>query len=137
MAKKHQKSVSWREKRHQRDFVDPQKVAKANRERYRRTKDATFKRANDIFVDALDTGRDRRVYVLIMNRFKSGVRYATYDSHPEEKWVPAAEGVKKHWPRSQKRTPDDYKNTAKKKDNRIRNSLQPTLKITKPPLLEF
>lgn len=93
MAKKYENSVSWREKRQQRGFVDPQKSAKANRERYRRTKKATFKRANDIFVDSLDTGRDRRVYVLVMNRFKSGVRYTTYDSHPGEKWVPAAERV--------------------------------------------
>lgn len=94
MAKKYENHVSWREKRQHRDpLLDPKKSIKANRERFRRSKKATFKRANDIFIDSLDTGRDRHIYVLVMSQGSSGVRYSTYDSHPREKWVPAAEDV--------------------------------------------
>lgn len=46
-----------------------------------------------MFVDGLDIGRDRRIYVLIMEKMKSGPRYTTYDSHPKSEWILAAEEV--------------------------------------------
>lgn len=86
---------SWREKRKHQGLsnTDTKKRAKANRERFRRQKTGAFRKANNIFIDGLDTGRDRYVYVLIMDKTQSGVRYSTYNSHPELKWVPAAEEV--------------------------------------------
>jgi hypothetical protein len=94
MAKKYSNSTSWREKRQRHGpNHDPKKTAKANRERFRRTKRGTFKRANDIFLDGVDNGSSRRVYVLVMNKSQVGIRYATYDSHPEENWVPPAGDV--------------------------------------------
>jgi hypothetical protein len=61
--------------------------------RWYRAKRAAFKKANDIFVNSLDTGCERRVYVLVMSKKLSGVRYATYDSHPELVWIPPMDNV--------------------------------------------
>lgn len=65
-------------------MTDDRKIAKANRERFRRQKAGAFRRANNIFVDSLDTGHDRRVYVLVIDKTKSGSRYTLYDSYPEK-----------------------------------------------------
>ncbi|KAJ6008533.1 hypothetical protein N7540_012509 [Penicillium herquei] len=71
--------------------MDPKKRAKANRERFRRQKIGLFRKANEIFVDGMDTGRSRRIYVLIMDDSRaSGPSYATYNSHPASDWVPPA-----------------------------------------------
>lgn len=94
MTKKPQKSTPWREQRERRGRTqDYKKKARANRERHRRAKKGIFKKANDIFVDSQDNGYDRRVYVLLMNKRRSGIHYSTYNSHPQESWVPAAEDV--------------------------------------------
>lgn len=61
--------------------------------RWYRAKRSSFKKANDIFVDGLDTSCDRRVYVLVMSTKQSQVRYATYDSHPKLEWIPNVEDV--------------------------------------------
>ncbi|KAA8642583.1 putative glutamine rich protein [Aspergillus tanneri] len=90
----------WREKRLARGpLLDPQKAAKADRERFRRRKIESYKQLNDVFLDGLHSGRERRVYVLIMNRPKGAhgaIHYSTYNSHPRELWVPTAEEVAEH-----------------------------------------
>lgn len=74
-------------------MTDTLKVVKANRMRFNRQKTAIFKKANDIFVDGLDTGRDRRIYVLVIDKTKSRPRYARYNSHPKKAWVTSPEEV--------------------------------------------
>lgn len=94
MPRKGLNPTPWREKRVVRGMYssDARKTAKANGERFRRQKTAAFSKADEIFIDGLDTGRDCRVYVLIMKRTKSGVkRYYTHNSHPESDWVPTTE----------------------------------------------
>lgn len=79
-----QTSASWRSKRQTRGYFDPKKRAKADRERFRRGKRGSYKRLNDLFLDGLDTGRERRVYALVMTVTKgrnATVRYSTYNSH--------------------------------------------------------
>lgn len=95
MPRKNLKTTPWREKRQlqtQSDTND-RRVSKTNRQRFLRQKEATFKKANGIFVDALETSRDRHIYVLIMEKRKSGVRYSTFNSHPNKDWVPTNEEV--------------------------------------------
>lgn len=46
-----------------------------------------------MFVDGLDTGRDRRIYILIIEKMNSGPRYTTYDSYPKSEWIPVVEEV--------------------------------------------
>ena len=94
MPKPIKNSTVWRENRKRRTGQqDTEKTRKADRMRWYRAKRASFKKANDIFVDGLDTGCDRRVYVLVMTTKQSKVRYATYDSHPELQWIPPVEDV--------------------------------------------
>jgi hypothetical protein len=88
--------TSWREKRLNRGrFVDPKKRAKADRERFRRNKLACLKRLNELYLDGLDVGRERRIYVLLSSksRDRGTVQYTTYNSHPDEDWVPTPETV--------------------------------------------
>ncbi|KAL6229871.1 hypothetical protein BDW75DRAFT_224201, partial [Aspergillus navahoensis] len=54
-------------------FADPKKKAKADRERFCRNKWACFKWLNELYLDGLD--------------------YTTYNSHPEEEWVPSYDAV--------------------------------------------
>ncbi|KAJ5035964.1 hypothetical protein NUH16_003830 [Penicillium rubens] len=79
MPRKSQNPTPWREKRrHQAEGItNARRLSKTNRERFRRQKKAAFRGANRLFVDGLDTGRDRRIYVLIMEKMKSGPRYTT------------------------------------------------------------
>jgi hypothetical protein len=96
MPQKNANPTPWREKRQIPGTYssDTKKIAKANNERFRRQKAALFKRADAIFLDGLDTGRDRRVYILIMDKKKSGShRYAKYDSHPGSEWIPTTEEI--------------------------------------------
>ena len=94
MARKDQQSTAWREKRlSPKSEFDSRKKSKADRERFRRSKESAFKRANDIYVDGLDVGRDRRLYVVVMSKNSRGERYATYNSHPCEDWIPSSKDV--------------------------------------------
>ncbi len=87
----------WREKRLAKGrFSDPKKKAKADRERFRRNKWTCFNRLNGLYLDGLDVGRERRIYVLISSKGKGlsgSVQYSTYNSHPEEDWVPTPDAV--------------------------------------------
>ncbi|THC93593.1 hypothetical protein EYZ11_006946 [Aspergillus tanneri] len=102
----------WREKRLARGpLLDPQKAAKADRERFRRRKIESYKQLNDVFLDGLHSGRERRVYVLIMNRPKGAhgaIHYSTYNSHPRELWVPTAEEVAEHTSKIDKWDPSKF-----------------------------
>ncbi|KAL4933513.1 uncharacterized protein BDV17DRAFT_252142 [Aspergillus undulatus] len=89
----------WREKRLAKGcFSDPKKKAKADRERFRRNKWTCFNRLNGLYLDGIDVGRERRIYVLISSKGKGkrpsgSVQYSTYNSHPEEDWVPCPDAV--------------------------------------------
>lgn len=129
-----QNSASWRSKRQTGGaYSDPKKRAKADRERFRRGKRGSYKRLNDLFLDGLDTGRERRVYALVMTVTKgrhATVRYSTYNSHPSDDWVPPANDVvcipednihalvaniqfnqADHWPKTDAWTPIDFDET--------------------------
>lgn len=95
MPRKNLTTTPWREKRRLQTQCNTngRRVSKTNTQRFLRQKEATFKKAHGIFVDALETGRDRHVYVLIMEKRKTGVRYSTYNSHVDEDWVPTNEKV--------------------------------------------
>ncbi|KAL6230758.1 hypothetical protein BDW75DRAFT_221841 [Aspergillus navahoensis] len=90
-------STSWREKRLAKGrFADPKEKAKADRERFRRNKWACFKRLNELYLDGLNVGRERRIYVLVSSKGRGpsgSVQYTTYNSHPEEEWVPSYDAV--------------------------------------------
>ena len=118
MPRKSQNPTPWREKRrHQAEGItNARRLSKTNRERFRRQKKAAFRGANRLFVDGLDTGRDRRIYVLIMEKMNSGPRYTTYDSHPKSEWIPAAEEVvsRVNMKRKRRRSPSLNFNTGQK-----------------------
>ncbi|KAF7594868.1 hypothetical protein BBP40_007902 [Aspergillus hancockii] len=142
--------VSWREKRKALgSSFDPKKRSKAERERYRRGKKGAFKGLNNLHLDAIESGRERRIYVVVLNKPKGrgSVRYATYNTHPHEDWVPPAEEVAEHWPKTDKWTPDNFKEkkeegtTATSKiaatnSRRLYNlSKPPTLNLLSPTLI--
>lgn len=97
MSANRQIPTPWREKRQARGrFYDTKKKAKAERERSRRGRRAVFKRAHNLYLDGLDTGRERRAYVLFFEQSKGQHgqgRYFTYNSHPDIAWIPPAEEV--------------------------------------------
>ncbi|KAJ5195752.1 hypothetical protein N7449_006231 [Penicillium cf. viridicatum] len=139
-------STVWRENRQKRGTQpDPQKRRKADRMRWYRAKKASFKKANDIFVDGLDTGCDRRVYVLVMNTKQSQVHYATYDSHPEKDWIPNVETVINHWPRPELWTPSNFGDTQQKKEaikaksrpSRVMKVPNRVMKVSQPPIFKL
>lgn len=155
-------STVWRENRQKRGTQpDPQKRRKADRMRWYRAKKASFKKANDIFVDGLDTGCDRRVYVLVMNTKQSQVHYATYDSHPEKDWIPNVETVVchkslpanqfthlrqiNHWPRPELWTPSNFGDTQQKKEaikaksrpSRVMKVPNRVMKVSQPPIFKL
>lgn len=94
MSASQQRSTPWREKRRARGrFYDVKKKAKAERERFRRGRRAVYKKAHNLYLDGLDTGRERRAYVLLFERSKGQHdqgRYFTYNSHPNTAWIPLA-----------------------------------------------
>lgn len=87
----------WREKRRARGrFYDIKKKAKAEREQFCRGRRAVCKRAHNLYLDRLDTGREHRAYVLFFEKSKGQNRqgwYFTYNSHPDIAWIPHAEEV--------------------------------------------
>jgi hypothetical protein len=97
MSLEHQHSATLGQKRQARDpIVEYRKRAKADRERFRRGKRETFRRLNDLFLDSLSSGRERRVYAVVMNKTKDSrgtIWYSTYNSHPHKNWIPPAEEV--------------------------------------------
>ncbi|CRL23503.1 unnamed protein product [Penicillium camemberti] len=149
MPRKSQNSTPWREKRRRQaeGITNARRLSKTNRERFRRQKKAAFRGANRLFVDGLDTGRDRRIYVLIMEKMKSGPRYTTYDSHPKGEWIPAAEEVAKNWPRTDTWDPSDFGDSPKANDHGTKaktpqmisgqKTFRRTLIIPRPPFLHL
>ncbi|KAL2866178.1 uncharacterized protein BJX67DRAFT_388836 [Aspergillus lucknowensis] len=143
--------TSWREKRLAKGrFSDPKKKAKADRERFRRNKWACFKRLNDLYLDGLDVGRERRIYVLVSSKAKGhsgSIQYTTYNSHPNEEWVPAPDAVTENWPQTEEWKPTDFEGKAKKNHHmesgntpregqyRFHISAPPKLKLPLTPVL--
>ncbi|KAJ9386298.1 hypothetical protein DTO063F5_3812 [Paecilomyces variotii] len=75
---------------------ESRKRAKAERECFRRGKHDAFKKLNDLFLKSLVSGRERRIYAIVMNKSKDSrgtARYSTYNSHPHEHWIPLPEEV--------------------------------------------
>ncbi|KAL5365104.1 hypothetical protein BJX96DRAFT_181390 [Aspergillus floccosus] len=137
-----QNSASWRSKRQTGGvYSDPKKRAKADRERFRRGKRGSYKRLNDLFLDGLDTGRERRVYALVMTVTKgrhATVRYSTYNSHPNDDWVPPANDVADHWPKTDTWTPIDFDETkSMKQSDSARPRTGRLFTISKPPPLKL
>ncbi|RJE24475.1 hypothetical protein PHISCL_03167 [Aspergillus sclerotialis] len=136
-----QASAAWRIKRQTRGYIDPRKRAKADRERFRRGKRGSYKRLNDLFLDGLETGRERRVYALVMTVIKgrhAAVRYSTYNSHPNEDWVPPVDDVTEHWPKTDVWTPKDFEEgqtTRHRKDGD--SSTKRLFTVSKPPSLDL
>lgn len=97
MPASHASPTPWRENRRARGrFYDIKKKAKAERERFRRGRRAVCKRAHNLYLDGLDTCRERRAYVLFFEKSKGRNgqgRYFTYNSHPDIAWIPHAEEV--------------------------------------------
>lgn len=68
MPKTPKPATFWRDNRKKHGAQsDPHKRKKADLMRWYRAKKSSIKKANDIFVDGLDTGCDRRVYLLVMS----------------------------------------------------------------------
>ncbi|PYI07377.1 hypothetical protein BO78DRAFT_443287 [Aspergillus sclerotiicarbonarius CBS 121057] len=144
MPPRHQRSVPWREKRKARGPVfDPKKKAKADRERFRRGKEGSFKRLNDLYLDGLDTGRERRIYVVISSTLKGphgSIQYVTYNSHPKENWIPPVDEVAEGWPKTEEWTPENFKRKEKKQvvngdgEAKRRQSRKRLFTISQPPL---
>lgn len=127
--------------------------------RWYRAKKSSFKKANDIYIDGLDTGCDRRVYVLVMTTKLSQVHYATYDSHPENDWIPDVETVVRpllsifdsrtnhfkqtsHWPKPEVWTPSNFSDDKPEKNAVKPNSIhrprpRRKMKVSKAPILNL
>lgn len=74
----------------QRGLLNTKRKQKADRERYRRARLAVFKKSHDYFVDGPGEGRKRRVFVCIYDQgLTSQGKYFTYNSHPDEAWLPS------------------------------------------------
>jgi hypothetical protein len=69
-------------------YKDPKKKAHADNARFYRAVEAIFGKANDIYVDGRDTRRERHVYVLVRSRRGDNFTYMSYNSSPDEGWVP-------------------------------------------------
>ncbi|RAH87603.1 hypothetical protein BO86DRAFT_351530 [Aspergillus japonicus CBS 114.51] len=136
----------WRKKRLSRTHdVDPVKNTKAERERFRRGWAAMCKKANDLYLDGIENGRDRRVYMVIYdvrkNRQGKG-KYTSFNSHPRESWVPSQDEVDEHYPITKKVTPADFGNNLAGKPGAGRlqslsKGRQRLFKISKPPLWAY
>ncbi|KAJ6051515.1 uncharacterized protein N7446_006148 [Penicillium canescens] len=140
MPKPAKNTTVWRENRRKRGSQpDPHKRIRADRMRWYRAKRASFKKANDIFVDGLDTGCDRRVYVLVMSTKQSQVRYATYDSHPELEWIPNVEDVMNHWPRPELWDPSSFDDTQQQKETAEakKGRTKKAMRVSRPPILKI
>ncbi|KAL4899388.1 hypothetical protein BDW74DRAFT_183783 [Aspergillus multicolor] len=127
-------STSWRQKRLERgSYSDPRRKAKAERERFRRGKIGAFKRLNDLYLDGLETGKERHIYAIVASRASDGtMRYTVYDTNPNKEWVPSREKIAQNSP-EEKWTPKDLE----LKENRSDQPKGPRLSVTisRPPLL--
>lgn len=68
--------------------TDPKKKAHADCARFTRAVRAITGKANDIYIDGRDTRRERHVYVLVRSRRGDNFTYMSYNSNPDEDWVP-------------------------------------------------
>ncbi|KAL4984459.1 hypothetical protein BDW68DRAFT_180649 [Aspergillus falconensis] len=129
-------SVPWRQKRLERGpHSDPRRKAKAERERFRRGKLGAFKRLNDLYLDGIETGRERHIYAVVASRAWDGtMRYTTYDTHPHKDWLPPREQIAKNNP-EEKWTPRDLE----LKESRTTQQKGPRMSVTisRPPLLDI
>ncbi|KAL1885231.1 hypothetical protein Plec18167_001888 [Paecilomyces lecythidis] len=145
MSLQHQHPISTGKKRLAEDPTsESRKRAKAERERFRRGKHDAFKKLNDLFLNSLASGRERRVYAIVMNKSKDihgTIRYSTYNSHPHEHWIPLPEEVGQHWPRSQLWEPENFrgaKETLSKHGGQPRSGVlggRRLFTVSQPPLL--
>ncbi|EGC41938.1 conserved hypothetical protein [Histoplasma capsulatum var. duboisii H88] len=88
---------------------DPRKKAKADRERFRRGRDAIFAKAQAIYQDAHDNGRERFVSVVILDKkVNSPGKYFVYNSHSTKLWPPSKEQIDEHYPLTEYLTPEDF-----------------------------
>ncbi|KAA8642582.1 hypothetical protein EYZ11_006943 [Aspergillus tanneri] len=139
-------ATPWRERRSvQGGFLDQKKRAKADRERFRRGKWACFKRLNDLYLDGIDVGRERHIYVVVSTKAKGrdeSTRYTTYNSHPNEDWVPPFDMVTNHWPQTDQWAPKDFerkqgKDLQKTQNSQAATNRQPRFTIPAPPALNL
>ncbi|PYH94473.1 hypothetical protein BO71DRAFT_398842 [Aspergillus ellipticus CBS 707.79] len=149
MPPQSQRSLSWREKRKSRGpTFDAKKKTKADRERFRRGRAGSFKRLNDLYLDGVDTGRERRVYVVVSSKTKGphgSVRYSTYNSHPNDDWVPLHDEVLEHWPKTDQWTPESFGNDKEQSANKSQHTRSSKrnrspgrlFTVSKPPLLNL
>ncbi|KAE8148508.1 hypothetical protein BDV25DRAFT_158185 [Aspergillus avenaceus] len=138
-----QPSIPWKERRERRHSTyDPKRKHKADRERHRRGKRSCFKKLNDFYLDAVESGRDCRVYAVILNKPKGQtcVRYTTYNSHPQEDWTPQAEEVAHHWPKADSWTPVNFKDDKRQAGTTMKSastSQRRLFTLSTPPMLNL
>lgn len=88
------RATSWRVKRLISGAnTDPKKRAHADYVRFSRALGSINQKGNDIFIDGRDTGRERHVYIIVRSRKGRNFTYATYNSNPDEDWVPPTKEV--------------------------------------------
>ncbi|KAK6810696.1 hypothetical protein RU639_013495 [Aspergillus parasiticus] len=143
MPRPRQQGTPWREKRERRRATyDPKRKFKADRERHRRGKRSCLTKLNNFYLDALESGRDCKIYTVIMSKPKrpTCVRYTVYNSHPQENWVPQVDEVAEHWPKAEMWIPDNFKNDRKQipatNDKGIITRRR-LYKLSKPPALNL
>jgi hypothetical protein len=89
MSRQIRSSASWRAKRlNAGSYTDLKKKAHADNERFNRAVRAISRKANDIYVDGCDIRSERHVYVLVRSRKGDNFTYMSYNSNPDEDWVP-------------------------------------------------
>ncbi|KAL3469010.1 hypothetical protein BJX99DRAFT_242277, partial [Aspergillus californicus] len=134
-------TTSWKEKRQTQSQSHPynmERKARAERERFRRGKSASFKRLNELYLDGLETGRERHIFTVIASKSWGGkIRYTTYNTHADEDWVPSQAIVAKISPMD-KWTPGNIQSRANPAaPGHAHASPAPAVVISRPPPLNL
>ncbi|KAL2802955.1 hypothetical protein BJX63DRAFT_90101 [Aspergillus granulosus] len=130
---------SWKEKRKAGGY-DPKRRAKAERERFRRGKIASFKRLNALYLDGIEAGRDRHIFAIIYNKAKKGgyLRYTTFNTNPDKDWIKSIQDLT--LAETDEWTPQDFEiehGGKAHEDEEVIPSETRRITIAKPPVLNL
>ncbi|KKZ60269.1 hypothetical protein EMCG_04996 [[Emmonsia] crescens] len=115
------------------------KKIKRDRERFRRGKISLFKGADKLYRDGCDTGRQRYLYVCILEKKSDDDpgKFSEYVSHREDTWPPKKTEVDEHFPLTERWLSEDFDPEAKKAVERKIKSNRSSFAISTPPQLKI
>ncbi|QSS60552.1 hypothetical protein I7I51_05352 [Histoplasma capsulatum] len=115
------------------------KKTKRDRERFRRGKISLFKGADKLYRDGRDTGRQRYLYICILEKKSDDDpgKFFEYVSHSEDTWPPRKKEVDEHFPLTEHWLPEDFDPEAKVRVDRTKKSNRHSFAISNPPQLKI